>query len=147
MEDAILLKGFKRGKKPKEIEGEIQRDLEERILIQKQNEKDPEEFEKKMLEENKKRKLLNKVRPGNCWNFFENDPDYEKVKHVLRADAKPESCYCDGRVQSIMTNIEEIAANLRNYEEKKWNQIRKNTVEIFKAKEQEIKKAHEAMNE
>lgn len=41
---------------------------------------------------------MNEIRPPNYWNFVEEGMETNKVKHVLRANAKPVECYEDGRV-------------------------------------------------
>jgi hypothetical protein len=66
---------------------------------------------------------------------------------VLRFDAKPEECYADGRVQKIMEAIEQVGQNLKNYEDKKWQQLRKKGVEIFKDTEKDLKLKLEEMGE
>ena len=76
---------------------------------------------------------MNDIRPPNYWNFVEEGPNEQRVKHVLRANAKPTESYEDGRVQKIMTAIEEIGMSLQRYEESKWAILKKQTLEIFKA--------------
>jgi hypothetical protein len=77
-----------------------------------------EEFEQKALNENKRRKFLNEMRPHNdIWNFFEDGEDGRKVSHLLRFDANPMKCYKDGRVEAILGLIEEIGTSLKRYEE------------------------------
>jgi|TARA_B110000285_G_C15091478_1_gene599349 hypothetical protein len=41
---------------------------------------------------------MNEIRPPNYWNFKEEGPEEDRVKHVLRATAKPSESYEDGRV-------------------------------------------------
>lgn len=60
---------------------------------------------------------MNEIRPPMYWNFNEEGSDVNKVKHVLRANARPNECYEDGRIQSILTAIEEIGMSLQRYEE------------------------------
>lgn len=93
--------------------------------------KEPEAFEVREDKKNKKRKFLNEVRPPKYWNFFEDGPESEKVDHVLRYNAKPVECYADGRIEKIMENLDRIGYDLMNYENPKWNIIRKKTIEIF----------------
>lgn len=76
---------------------------------------------------------MNEIRPPNYWNFKEEGPEEDRVKHVLRATAKPSESYEDGRVQKIMTSIEEIGMSLQRYEESKWAILKKQTLEIFKS--------------
>lgn len=52
------------------------------------------------------------MRPPYYWNFFEDD---NPTPHVLRADAKPQNCYIDGRVESILKDIYDIGKNLTSY--------------------------------
>ena len=60
---------------------------------------------------------MNEIRPPNYWNFIEEGEAENKVAHVLRYNAKPTEAYEDGRVQKIMTAIEEIGMSLSRYEE------------------------------
>jgi hypothetical protein len=39
------------------------------------------------------------------WNFFVEDETMQ-TPHVLRADAQPNQCYIDGRVDLVMADIE-----------------------------------------
>jgi hypothetical protein len=64
------------------------------------------------MEHIKKRRFMNEIRPPMYWNFFEDGPEAHRVKHVLRHNADPTKCYSDGRVEKIMTTIEEIGMNL-----------------------------------
>jgi len=48
---------------------------------------------------------MNKIRPPEYWNFFEDGPADNRVKHVLRYDANPAKCYEDGRIDVILDNI------------------------------------------
>lgn len=89
---------------------------------------------------------MNDIRPPMYWNFAEEDQDVNKVKHVLRANAKPNECYEDGRVQLILTAIEEIGMSLQRYEESKWQTLRNRTLDIFKHENAEHKKALEEAN-
>lgn len=70
------------------------------------------------------------MRPPFCWNFFEDSE--EKTPHILRAEAAPLDCYKDGRVQSILLDIEQIGMHLAKYEEVNWKRLRNFTLEIFK---------------
>ena len=63
--------------------------------------KDSEEYEKQAEKDIKKRHFMNDIRPPNYWNFVEDGPENKKVKHVLRANARPTESYEDGRVQLI----------------------------------------------
>jgi hypothetical protein len=69
------------------------------------------------------------MRPPFIWNFHE-DGD-KKTPHVLRHSAKPQDCYIDGRVESLLEDIQSIAYNLAKHEEAKWHQLTKHTLEIF----------------
>ena len=77
----------------------IEQDQHGRRARQKNKSKDHEEEEKTY---DKKRTFLNMMRPPYYWNFFE---DENKTPHVLRPDAKPQDCYIDGRVESILKDI------------------------------------------
>lgn len=125
IEDFILLEAFK-GQKPKQIEAFIENDHKERISNEKvMMSKDADQFEARAIQHIKKRKFMNEIRPPVYWNFFEDGPEEERVKHVLRHNAKPTDAYCDGRVEKILTAIEEIGMNLQRYEESKWTVLRK----------------------
>lgn len=63
-----------------------------------------------------------------------------KVPHVLRADAKPQECYIDGRVQSVLEDIRAIGFHLTMHEQVRWKTLRSFTIEIFK---EEMKLEHE----
>ena len=102
--------------------------------------KDGEAFEEKALLDMKKRKFMNEIRPPMYWNFFEDGPEMSRVKHVLRHNAKPTECYSDGRVEKILTTIEEIGMNLRKYEESKWAMLMKQTIKIFEDQNKQYKK-------
>lgn len=131
IEDWILLQGFK-GLKQSKIEQIINDDHKERIAVAKKlMTKDGELYEEKAFNDIKKRRFLNHMRPPNCWNFFEDCPEDDKVKHVLRFDAKPQECYIDKRVDKILELIEEIGHSLQKYEDTKWNTLRKRTLDIF----------------
>lgn len=53
------------------------------------------------------------MRPTNCWNFFEDS--VVKTPHVLRAEAKPQACYIDGRIEALYELIEEIGYHVKSY--------------------------------
>lgn len=105
---------------------------------------DGEQYEEKAKGDNKKRRFMNTIRPPYYWNFFEDGPMPDRVDHVLRYNAKPEDCYSDGRVEKILTNIEEIGMNLQRYEEQKWKTLRKHTLDIFTHEYKEFKKELES---
>ena len=65
------------------------------------------------------------IRPPNYWNFFEDGKEEDQIKHVLRYNAKPAECYRDGRIEKILTNLEEIGMNLAKHEPFKFNLLRK----------------------
>lgn len=88
----------------------------------------------------KKRRFMNEIRPPIYWNFFEDGPEINRVKHVLRHNAKPTECYTDGRIEKILQTIEEIGMNLSKYESSKWEMLRKRTVDIFTAQYADYKK-------
>jgi len=131
IEDFILLEAFK-GQKANKIELAIDNDHKERIgNAKKLMPKDGEAYEERALNDMKKRRFMNEIRPPMYWNFFEDGPEMSRVKHVLRHNAKPADCYSDGRVEKILTMIEEIGMNLQKYETSKWEMLRKRTVDIF----------------
>ena len=105
---------------------------------------DGEVFEEKAKDDDKKRRFMNTIRPPYYWNFFEDGPMPDRVDHVLRYNAKPQDCYSDGRVEKILTNIEEIGMNLQRYEEQKWNLLKKYTLDIFVQEEKQYRKELEA---
>ncbi len=74
--------------------------------------KDGDTYEDKEKVKNRKRKFMNTIRPPDYWNFFDDSVSMDKIQHVLRFNAKPSSCYSDGRVEEILTTIEEIGMNL-----------------------------------
>lgn len=102
--------------------------------------KDGEDYEAKALNEMKKRRFMNEIRPPMYWNFFEDGPEIQKVKHVLRYNAKPTESYIDGRVDKILQVIEEIGMSLQRYEENNWAMLRKRTCAIFNQEFIEFKK-------
>ena len=75
---------------------------------------------------------MNELRPGKIWNFFEDCPESERVAHIMRYNAKPEACYVDGRINEILANIEEISSNLATHSEVVWDNLVKNTHQVFK---------------
>ena len=93
IEDFILLKGFKKGKKPNEIKDEIERHRIERANVEKQLSEEPEQVDARLTSDHKKRKFLNELRPPKYWNFVQKCPEDLKVKHILRFDANPAGCY------------------------------------------------------
>lgn len=131
IEDRILLQGFK-GMPLKETKNIIDGDTRERIVQNKKLMKEGgEEYYERESRHMKKRKDLNVMRPPEVWNFFDDAQEEEKTSHILRANANPEKCYIDGRIELILKNLEEIAMNLSKYEEPKWRILRKHTLEIF----------------
>ena len=88
------------------------------------------------------------MKPPFCWNFFipdhEVDEEEQKVPHVLRADAEPTKCYIDGRVESVLEDINGLGFHLTRHEELRWKTLRNFTIEIFK---QEMQREHKQMEE
>lgn len=85
----------------------------------------------------KKRKFLNYMKPPFCWNFFLKDEETgeleeEKIPHVLRPEAEPQKCYIDGRVESVLEDINSLGFHLTRHEEIRWKKLREFTIEIFK---------------
>lgn len=131
MEDAILLEGFKL--KPEKIRKEIEEDVLRRIAEEKKlRGEDGAEYEKWAMAREKRRKFLNSMRPPKIWNFFD-DSEGDKIDHVIRHDANPVACYQDGRIQKIMSNVQEIAMNLATHNEEIWKSLQRNTLEVFAA--------------
>lgn len=131
VEDFIILKAFK-GVKPDKIRQIIDDDHQTRMIQNKRLlGKDGDEWFNKQKIESKKRRFMNSIRPPHYWNFFEEGAEEMKVKHVLRYNAKPTESYIDGRVESVLQQIEEIGHNLMKYEETKWKLLLKYTLEIF----------------
>ena len=81
------------------------------------------------------------MRPPMIWNFFEEG---DNTPHILRAEADPKTCYVDGRIESLMADIEQLGLHLTQHEEKRWENIVKYCLEIFKA---EYKREQEQANE
>jgi len=139
IEDYILLQGFK-GKKLAEVKKIIEQDLHARRAQQKDRSKEKEEEEKVV---DKKRAFLNYMKPPFCWNFFMHDEEQEEAKevipHVLRAEAEPQKCYIDGRVESALEDINALGFHLTRHEEIRWKTLRHFTIEIFK---QDVKNEH-----
>ena len=92
---------------------------------------------KEGVDEDKKRKFMQPIRPHNkIWNF-EIEDDEEKIEHVLRPGADPRLCYIDGRVERLLECISKIAANLKVHNKNMWDILETYTLEIFYAKEKE----------
>lgn len=133
IEDYILLQGFK-GKKLSEVKKIIEQDLHARRAKQPDRNKEVEEQEKVV---DKKRAFLNYMKPPFCWNFFLKDDETgeveeEKIPHVLRPEAEPQKCYIDGRVESVLDDINSLGFHLTRHEEIRWKKLREFTIEIFK---------------
>lgn len=95
--------------------------------------KEQEEMEK---ETDKKRAFVNYMKPPFCWNFFLKDDEETgeevKIPHVLRAEAEPQKCYIDGRVENVLEDINSIGFHLTRHEEIRWATLRNFTLQIFK---------------
>lgn len=50
------------------------------------------------------------MRPPYYWNFFEEED--VSVPHVLRPEADPRKCYIDGRIESLLEDVERIGFHL-----------------------------------
>ena len=88
--------------------------------------------------------MNNYMKPPYCWNFFLKDEETgtdeeQKIPHVLRAEAEPQKCYIDGRVESVLDDINSLGFHLTRHEELRWKTLRNFTIEIFK---NEIKQEH-----
>ncbi len=87
-------------------------------------------------ETDKKRAFVNYMKPPFCWNFFLKDDEETgeevKIPHVLRAEAEPQKCYIDGRVENVLEDINSIGFHLTRHEEIRWATLRNFTLQIFK---------------
>jgi hypothetical protein len=76
------------------------------------------------------------MKPPFCWNFFlkddEGNVEEEKIPHVLRAEAEPQKCYIDGRVESVLEDINSLGFHLTRHEDIRWKTLREFTLEIFR---------------
>lgn len=94
-------------------------------------------------EEDKKRNFVNPLRPHKkIWNFVDENEE-TKVPHVLRAAADPNAAYIDGRVADLLVVIEGMGAHLRMHNTDAWTHLNKQTIKIFKKKEDVIVKRME----
>jgi hypothetical protein len=50
------------------------------------------------------------MRPPLYWNFFEDGE--KKTPHLLRHNADPRKCYIDGRIESVLEDVEAIGLHL-----------------------------------
>ena len=104
--------------------------LDQKSLL---DEEDGTEYEQKAMHKDKKRKFCLPFRPSDkIWNFFDDAPVEDQAKHVLRYNANPALAYQDGRIQEIMKNIDDIAINLSDHNSVVWEQLRDNTLKVFK---------------
>ena len=107
--------------KPDKVRDFIENEHTARINEQKKLlGKGSDEFMERKMAEMKKRKFMDAYRPPSYWNFYEDCKDDEKVDHVLRFNAVPTESYRDGRIETILTNIEQIGMNLSKYEPAKF---------------------------
>lgn len=148
IEDAILLKGFNVGgsaMSKRAITELTQKDLIEKRAREKMElsinaEKDEvivDPFETGKTED-KKRDFIYKRRPHEkIWNFIEEDEE-TKVAHVLRPSADPNQAYIDGRVNDLLVVIEGMGTHLRMHNTESWDQLNKQTLAIFRKKEDKI---------
>ena len=103
-------------------------------VLQPDRSKEQEEADK---EKDKKRAFVNYMKPPFCWNFFLQDGGDEesgeeaKIPHVLRAEAEPQKCYIDGRVESVLEDINSLGFHLTRHEEIRWATLRNFTLQIF----------------
>jgi hypothetical protein len=110
IEDYILLEGYKK-KQNIRVQNDMKKHIEQHLnekRAKNKNKTKEEEEEEKLHDKN--RNFLNQMRPPFCWNFTE-DGD-KKTPHVLRHNAKPQECYIDGRVESLLEDIESIGLHL-----------------------------------
>lgn len=125
IEDAILLEAFKGVNDKNKLQKMIDDDQKERMTNEKKlTKKGADEWYAKALEDSKKRKQLDTMRPPAVWNFIQDTAE-EPIPHVLRAKANPAKCYEDGRIEKIQEAIDHIGRDLLRYEEIKWNRLNK----------------------
>ena len=93
--------------------------------------KGADEWFKQAQDDMKKRKQLDQMRPPEVWNFFQ-DENEEKIPHVLRANACPQKCYQDGRIEKIQEAIDLIGRDLRTYEGDTWKVLGQRVMEVFR---------------
>jgi len=88
IQDYILLEAFK-GMPEMKIQKFIDEDQKDRITNEKKlRKKGAEEYYKQAIDDSKKRKQLDTMRPPVAWNFIQ-DTGEEQIPHVLRAKACP----------------------------------------------------------
>lgn len=71
------------------------------------------------------------MRPPVSWNFFVEDETMQ-APHVLRADAQPNQCYIDGRIDLVMKDIEACGEELRSFFNEEWEHNVESVIEIFR---------------
>lgn len=131
IEDFILLEAFK-GLNEAKVQKLIDEDQKERIGNEKKlRKKDAEDYYKQAVEDSKKRKQLDTMRPPAVWNFVQDSAE-EQIPHVLRAKANPSKCYEDGRIEKIQEALDRIGRDVSKYEEIKWNTLMKHTLDVFR---------------
>lgn len=133
IEDSILLKGFGK-EKPEKIKTMIESDHQlknqDSLKLLGNIDNDEAAEEQKTIDE--KRRFMLPLRPSEkIWNFFEDCAPEDKTKHVLRFNAKPEAAYCDGRIEEIKNNLEQIAMNLVSHNQALWDALMRNTLVVF----------------
>ena len=125
IEDYLMLETFK-GKSLTQIKAIIEADLANR---KKKKGKSKEEEEEEKAED-KKRRFLELMRPPYVWNFFEEG---DQTPHIIRAEAEPHKCYVDGRIESLLADIQSLGLHLTKHDDARWKLLVKYTLEIFKA--------------
>ena len=130
IEDWILLDGFMDQtdirKWPEDIEPKIKKhQAETRERAKMEIEEEEKEFAEECKVEDQKRKFAEPYRPNNrIWNFIE---EKDPTPHVLRSTSDPRQAYIDGRVDTLLEIIRNIAVNLKNQESENWKRLNKFT--------------------
>lgn len=147
IEDFILLEGFAGTDKAKIADiveaDQLQRIKEQKALLPKGKD---DQFYKAALEEMKKRKFLDQMRPPKVWGF-KQDPSEAPVKHVLRAEADPRACYTDGRIEAVLASVDSFAKDLQTYNPESWSTLTKHTLSVFVDEQEKHVKALSAPKE
>lgn len=153
VEDFLILRGFRALKLTnveitKKIEERLQQQRERAKMAQEKEEKEQESEEVAMGEtqkkkdhadifeegklEDKNRKFMEPLRPHErIWNF-EWDREERRPKHVLRPEADPTKCYIDGRVEKLLSLIDETGAQLISTDVERWQRLVGLVLDIFK---------------
>ena len=117
---------------------DLKRDKERALMEEVKEENDPTVLGK---DEDRKRKFLvvDVGRPHKrVWNFIQEEDAENHIPHVLRADARPQLAYEDGRIEELLELISFMAIHLSKFQEQTWKQLNMYTLEIFKTEDEEL---------